>query len=913
MAINLFDFSKNQSTLPDARNYLSQFKPTAQMSGGFNSISSTWNVPTARITPKPVFWSDVQKWRWATNLFSDEQEAFNKMLQDGIDEIKAKEVITQRRQSMLWSLNPKESQALQKMMADGLDSKTAVDVVKEQRKYEEQKWAKENPVKNVGRWLFNVPVWAASLVAEQTWNVLDFATMWKAWFWEDVERIKQANQYLEWSVWAKTGRVITWIGETLAVWPTRLAPTLLWRTAQWAAVWGITWAAMPVLEQGSDATMWDIAMWWVVWWTIWAVATPVLEKVAIPAVVWTLQKGKKYWTALIKGWAEWLWKSVWRDVKVLWQTLKKWTTIPVTQTTTRTIPTKIVERDLWFTPPERDNIVKITGKTPAQYVLDKNLAWKSKTELAQYFEKQANDMYNWIWQQLKNIDVKVKSNAATDALNDMLEQLTSKPKYARAYANDIASIQNMLNRWEYTLDELNNIRRAYDKVNTWIYTAKWEIRSWLDNEIDAKVRRWINDVLQKEALKYGVDVKAMNQDLRAWIQLKDALLRRLSQEERNDFIWLQDLWVSAILSGWNPITAVATIWAKKYGEELAPSIAQKLYNLNKQNVPSRMSRGNTVISNTKSSSLGLTPSTVSNMSKQERLSKPLIKSPLSERERKLLKAPVKTQLETTLKWATTSNIDEVTQSVAKTLKTTKTAEIKAIIQRYLKEFWKDFKNKIWEMIEEIAEKIWAKLNLISDKQGIWVEKTALLKGSDDLIEEANDIITLPVKENKFLTNFAKWKTFDEFISSIRWSSTQYWQYEPRLRTFLRPWAKRLWDLLPNDRRKFITVYRWIDKSENPRIKTQIRSWDFVTTSYDDALWYADSPLNVASIDVPLSKLITEYPEDFLKNNKGKSYDKIEDYELIYKPVIEDFYGITDKQLKQIYEQAQKSKPLKKSN
>jgi hypothetical protein len=35
------------------------------------------------------------------------------------------------------------------MISDGLDSKTAVDIVKEQRKYEEQKWAKENPVKNI--------------------------------------------------------------------------------------------------------------------------------------------------------------------------------------------------------------------------------------------------------------------------------------------------------------------------------------------------------------------------------------------------------------------------------------------------------------------------------------------------------------------------------------------------------------------------------------------------------------------------------------------------------------------------------------------------------------------------------------------------------------------------------------------
>lgn len=807
MAINLFDFSQ-------------QYKPTAQMSGGFNSVSWPWslstNVNTIPKAPKPVFWSAIQKWRWATNLFSDEKEAFNKMLQDGIDEVKAKEVITQRRQSMLWALNPKESQALQKMIADWLDSKTAVEVVKEQRKYEEQKWAKENPVKNVWRWLFNIPVWAASLAAEQWGNILDFATQWKAWFKEDVEKIKQANEYLEWSVWAKAGRFITWAWETLAIWPTKLAPTLLWRTAQWAWVWAVTWAAMPILGKWSDATTWDIVTWWAIWWTVWAVATPVLEKVAIPAVVWTLQKGKKYWTALVKGWTQWLGKSVWRDVKALWQSLKNWATIPVTQTTTRTIPTKIVERDLWFTPTERDNIIKITGKTPAQYVLDKNLAWKSKTELAQYFEKQSNDMYNWIWQQLKNIDVKVKSNTATDALNDMLEQLTSKPKYARAYEKDIASIQDMLKRWEYTLDELNNIRRAYDKVNTWIYTAKWEIRSWLDNEIDAKVRRWINDILQKEALKYWVDVKSMNQDLRAWIQLKDALLRRLSQEERNDFIWLQDLWVSAILSGWNPVTAIATIGAKKYGEELAPSLAQKLYNLNKQNVPSRMNRGNTIISNTKSSSLGLTPSTMSNMAKQERLKpkktfqeltwqkplNPLQKSILSPREKaiidknKTLLKPTKTQLETTLKWATSNNINEVVQSVAKTLKTTKTAEIKTIIQRYLKEFWEDFKNKIWDLIEEIAEKVWAKINLVSSKEWIWVEKTKILNQEWQL-ERLN-----PMSKNKYTS----W----DFKSLNNLDSDDL---------FRAIWT-RDWENIP----KQVTLYRWIKSNKD----FDLFPWDFLT-------------------------------------------------------------------------------------
>jgi len=74
-----------------------------------------------------------------------------------------------------------------------------------------------------------------------------------------------------------------------------------------------------------------------------------------------------------------------------------------------------------------------------------------------------------------------------------------------------------------------------------MFTAKGTVRSGLDAEIDAKVRRGINETLQKEAKKYNIDVKEMNKELRAGIEMKDALLRRLSQEERNNFIGLQDL------------------------------------------------------------------------------------------------------------------------------------------------------------------------------------------------------------------------------------------------------------------------------------------------------------------------------------------------------------------------------------
>jgi len=192
----------------------------------------------------------------------------------------------------------------------------------------------------------------------------------------------------------------------------------------------------------------------------------------------------------------------------------------------------------------------------------------------------------------------------------------------------------------------------------------------------------------------------------------------------------------------------------------------------------------------------------------------------------------------------------------------------------------------------------------------WIRRPYTLNGNKPIVKRASDVDSwlieekIPKPDEKFLAKFAEWKTLDEFMWFVRGSSTQYWGYEPRLRRYLRPESKRLNELVPKDpNTRMITIYRWIDKSENPRIKSEIKWWDFVTTSYDDALSYADSPANVVSKRVPISTLVTEFPEEFIKNNKWKSIGEIVDYELIWKPYDHPFIKVTDNQLKQIYEQA----------
>lgn len=51
--------------------------------------------------------------------------------------------------------------------------------------------------------------------------------------------------------------------------------------------------------------------------------------------------------------------------------------------------------------------------------------------------KQSDDMYNGITKNLSKVDARVQSPVAKEALLDILEQLESSPKIARAYAKDI--------------------------------------------------------------------------------------------------------------------------------------------------------------------------------------------------------------------------------------------------------------------------------------------------------------------------------------------------------------------------------------------------------------------------------------------------------------------------------------------
>lgn len=327
----------------------------------------------------------------------------------------------------------------------------------------------------------------------------------------------------------------------------------------------------------------------------------------IPAVVGTAkgvqalgQKAVKYGTAGAKGGLEGLGKSVSRDISKI--------QMPGKQALTRSIPESTIQNQLAFTPTERKAIERITGKTPANYVLAKGIADKPKEELAVIFDEQSINAYKAINDKLAKVTERVDSKGARDAISDMVEQLSSSDKFKRAFSGDIQYLEGLLKQDDFSALELNNVRRAFDKVNTGMFTAQGKMRSGLESNIDVKIRNAISSDIEKLAKKAGFSVKELNTELRAGIEMKDALLRSMSQEQRNNMIGLQDLGVMGVFSGGDPGTAIALGIAKRGLEGLRSPVAQKLFNLNKANVQPIVRRGVNIPTGNKSGIISRAPS-----------------------------------------------------------------------------------------------------------------------------------------------------------------------------------------------------------------------------------------------------------------------------------------------------------------
>ncbi len=561
----------------------------------------------------------------------------------------------------------------------------------------------------------------------------------------------------------------------------------------------------------------------------------------------------------------------------------------------------------WFKPKDAKEAMEAINKT-------KQNIWAKVQQGNQQVTKTTN--WNEIWSDIYKF-LNDSDNDAIFRANPELETRLIK------YAEEVAGNRRFQNLTQDQLQEL--LTDVNSKIPSTAFLKQLDTNP-IETQKNAVLAIILRDKLENNLMEtIGTNNQALRNSYWAVRQLEKDLARRYWVYARQNPEWLADMfWIDAIPEmimwvlrwdiGWvvwglakrtliwklkqanNPNNIIKDIFKKQSKIKNLPSKPSSNVRTNPNNTP--IINSNKPLQNNQTT---VKPRVLSDKEKaliQSNKSKPLIQSPLSERERKLLKAPVKTQLETTLKWATTSNINEITQSVAKTLKTTKTAEIKAIIQRYLKEFWKDFKNKIGDMIEEIANKVWAKLNLVSDKQGIWADKTALLKGSDDLISEAK-----------------KYKTFEEFIQS-QWETLYHTTTNENLQSILKEWFQlNKWKWVGSKITEWIFFAKWKDTLKRNAFNTN-------ETTMIEAMLDKGTKIKKYDTDTDFfMELIQDkrFSAFWAKNSKERANMALEIlkekwYEAIEKPYWDWFEIIvlypdkikTKSQLRQIYEQAKKS-------
>jgi len=486
-------------------------------------------------------------WRGASNLFKDEQDIYNRMTNDWLDDTTARWLITKKRKTLLKDISQDEWKVLTQMQEDWLDSEIAVKVIREHRYKNLPLWKKALKIP------FDASVAATWMATEQVWNVLDFATGWQTELWTQWREAREvAKRTTGDSIWAKIWETTLWAWEMLAVWPTKIASTLKWRALQWAAVWWAIWAWSPILEKGADVTPWEIVWGGLKWAAFWAAATPILEKAVLPILAWTASKIGKYWTAWIKGWAKWLWKSVARDVKRPFERIKLEWVAPKQAAKLSTKANRFNAKDI-------EDFKRITWESPWEFATKRgmNKVWdQAVDEATTLWKKSINEADD----ALKAIDWNYKIDKWTDYLWNMLDDLSWRLK--KTLSGDSKKVATLLEKYKsswLTMSEINDIKRLYSKNYKY---------SWLDaaseNALRSKnlqdwVRKWQFKTAWEQWFK---NLKDINKTTQGWKTFADSLAKKLKRSSWNNNISLTD-WVA--LSWWEP-TNVALFLGKKVWE-----------------------------------------------------------------------------------------------------------------------------------------------------------------------------------------------------------------------------------------------------------------------------------------------------------------------------------------------------------
>lgn len=453
-------------------------------------------------------------------------------------------------------------------------------------------------IKNIVWWALETAKWIPKLWATLLEKPITGLAAKVTWLPKEQVQQSYKEQVLDPVMWNKDSaafQITKWvwdIAQTLAL------PVMWWAALKWTAIWQkaaqVVSNISKVWNIGKGVTAWKIWLW-----AAWAAAEQWLYSAIAEQ---RLPTKKEAWIAAWIG-------AVIPAAPLIWAALKK-ASWKVSESVTRKFPISRIEKDLALTPTERA-LVENTWETAGQFVLKKNIWWLPKEQQVNALQRIADDAYNWVTTKLKPITERVELDEAKKMLETMVDEMSSSKIVSRERWPYIAKLKELIEQKDYSPSELLAIRRDFDRiVGKDIFNKMWRV-SWEEDKIISWWRAKVASTLDEVWAKYGIDIKDMNNDIRNSITIRDGLLKRLSQENKNNTFWLQDIGVGAILSAGDPVTATAIVIWKKALEKSVPWISQRLFNLSKKKyVPTNLKRGVPITPLDTTDGLSIAPSVV---------------------------------------------------------------------------------------------------------------------------------------------------------------------------------------------------------------------------------------------------------------------------------------------------------------
>lgn len=121
----------------------------------------------------------------------------------------------------------------------------------------------------------------------------------------------------------------------------------------------------------------------------------------------------------------------------------------------------------------------------------------------------ADESYNGITKELKKIPLNVRtaSEPAKKMLQVMVDEMESSKIVADAYPDYISKLKEMIAQKDYHPEELNAIKRDFDKiVGSKMYNSKGRVTNFEDGIIDG-YRKELYSQLETVANEHGLDIR----------------------------------------------------------------------------------------------------------------------------------------------------------------------------------------------------------------------------------------------------------------------------------------------------------------------------------------------------------------------------------------------------------------------